>query len=222
MIKLEIACFDLSSALTAVKANVDRIEFCENYHSGGITPNIEDFKSLRKQTKIPIYVMIRPRDRNFVYNTSELNVMMTSIEEFKQLGADGFVFGCLTSNNELDVDANKKLLQVSDGLPCTFHRAFDKTPNLIASLEKIIDLGFKAVLSSGGKSQAMEGIEMLEQMQRVANNKIEIVCGGGVRSSNMNELKQLLQPSYFHSSGIIEGDFASYEEIIKLKTAINS
>jgi copper homeostasis protein len=221
MIRLEIACFDLNSALTAAKANVDRIEFCSDYNLGGITPNKNEFIALKQQTNIPIYVMIRPRGGDFVYNNHELEQMVSFIEEFKQLGADGFVFGCLNTENELDIDANKKLLQACDGLPCTFHRAIDKTSNIISSLETLIQLGFAAVLSSGGKSQAQEGIDLLKEMQHVANNKLDIVCGGGVRSSNILELKNMFQPNYFHSSGITNGTTSNYEEIIKLKTLLH-
>ena len=47
MKKLEIACFNLESALVAAKSNADRIELCADASSGGITPDFEDIKTLR-------------------------------------------------------------------------------------------------------------------------------------------------------------------------------
>ena len=70
---LEIACFDSASALTAQKAGADRIEFCVDYHAGGITPDFDALNVIRKQIDIPVYVMIRPRGGDFVYSEDEFD-----------------------------------------------------------------------------------------------------------------------------------------------------
>ena len=41
---LEIACFNSESCLIAQNTGADRIEFCENYSVGGITPTDEEIK----------------------------------------------------------------------------------------------------------------------------------------------------------------------------------
>ena len=40
MAQLEIACFNLNSALIAQENGVDRIELCDGFEVGGTTPNI--------------------------------------------------------------------------------------------------------------------------------------------------------------------------------------
>ena len=46
---LEIACFNKESAVIATKAGADRIEFCADFHLGGTTPDLEDFKKLKRK-----------------------------------------------------------------------------------------------------------------------------------------------------------------------------
>ncbi|MCB0456006.1 MAG: copper homeostasis protein CutC, partial [Aequorivita sp.] len=72
MKKLEIACFNLDSALIAQNAGADRVELCTDISLGGITPNLEMIQEARQKLTIDLYVMIRPRGGNFVYSDTEL------------------------------------------------------------------------------------------------------------------------------------------------------
>ena len=83
--KLEIACFNLNSALIAQENGVDRIEFCDEFEVGGTTPNSETTKLVRAASKVDLFVMIRPRGGNFVYSDAEFIEMKLSIQEFKKI-----------------------------------------------------------------------------------------------------------------------------------------
>lgn len=218
---LEIACFEITSAETALRSVADRIEFCAEQQLGGITPNIDEFRYLKSVYRKPIYVMIRPKGGDFYYSDLEFEVMKKDLLEFKKSGADGFVFGILNSGNTIDIHRNKVLVDLAGDIPCTFHRAFDRTPDLDAAIKHLIDIGFKTVLTSGGKSSAMEGKENLRNLIEKYGSQIEILIGGGVRSGNISELKNFTKGTHFHSSAIPSYEvFASDEEIKKLKKSI--
>lgn len=218
---LEIACFEITSAETALRSVADRIEFCAEQQLGGITPNIDEFRYLKSVYRKPIYVMIRPKGGDFYYSDLEFEVMKKDLLQFKKSGADGFVFGILNSGNTIDIHRNKVLVDLAGDIPCTFHRAFDRTPDLDAAIKHLIDIGFKAVLTSGGKSSAMEGKENLRNLIEKYGSQIEILVGGGVRSGNISELKNFTKGTHFHSSAIPSYEvFASDEEIKKLKKSI--
>ncbi len=215
---LEIACFEIYSAEIALRSVADRIEFCAEQQLGGITPNIDEFRYLKSVYKMPIFVMIRPKGGSFMYSDLEFEQMKKDILEFKRSGADGFVFGILEAGNTVDIEKNKILVELAGEIPCTFHRAFDRTPNLDEALEKLIQIGFKTVLTSGGKSSAMEGKENLKNLVKKYSDRIEILIGGGVRSGNIEELKNFTQGTHFHSSAIPDYEvFASDDEIKKMK-----
>ena len=219
MKKLEIACFNLDSAKIAAHAGADRIEFCADYNLGGITPNIADFSELRAFYSGPIYVMIRPRGGNFVYTDTELRKMQDDITAFGKLGADGFVFGALTIDGQVDLEANAQLLAATAGLPCTFHRAFDSCTNQQEALSRLESLGFNSILSSGGMKTALDGIENLRSAQK--NTILNIIAGGGIRSKTILALAKEFDTEFYHSSGIIHGDIADATEITALKKVLS-
>lgn len=215
---LEIACFEITSAETALNSMADRIEFCHDFEKGGLTPDFYEFMHLKRTYKTPVYVMIRPKGGLFYYSDMEFLKMKNSIISFKEGGADGFVFGILDAENEIDVRRNQELVELAGAIPCTFHRAFDRTKNLEKSIETLIKLGFKTVLTSGGKKSAMEGKENLKNLVEKYSDQIEVLIGGGVRSENIEELKRFTGGTSFHSSAILKYDtFVTEGEIKKLK-----
>ncbi|OBW40917.1 Copper homeostasis protein CutC [Chryseobacterium sp. MOF25P] len=215
---LEIATFDITSAEIALNSVADRIEFCADINSGGITPDLEELRYLKDKYSKPIHVMIRPVGGGFLYTDSEFRQMQKSIIEFSKAKADGFVFGILDENQEIDIEKNKILIDLANGKPCVFHRAIDRTKNIFESTEKLIQLGFKEILTSGGENSSMEGKENLKKLVEDYSDDIKILIGGGVRSHNISELKNVTHGQYFHSSAVLPYEtFANAEEIKKLK-----
>ena len=223
MKKIEIACFNLESALIAQKAGADRVELCADMLVGGTTPIIETIQQARKHLTIDLYVMIRPRGGNFVCSEAEFEQMKLEIETIKKLGVNGFVFGILNKDKTINIEQNKALLELAKPFPCTFHRAFDEVLNVDKALEDVISCKFSTILTSGTFPNVMEGKEVLKQLVIQAKNRIEIMPGGGLRSTNVLELNEMVNANWFHSSAITDGsEIASLEEIVQLKKKLQS
>ena len=221
MKKIEIACFNLESALIAQKAGADRVELCADMLVGGTTPIIETIQQARKHLTIDLYVMIRPRGGNFVCSEAEFEQMKLEIETIKKLGVNGFVFGILNKDKTINIEQNKALLELAKPFPCTFHRAFDEVLNVDKALEDVISCKFSTILTSGTFPNVMEGKEVLKQLVIQANNRIEIMPGGGLRSTNVLELNEMVNTNWYHSSAITDGsEIASPEEIVQLKNKL--
>lgn len=219
MSRIEIACFNPESAIIAFENGADRIELCDGLSEGGTTPNVETTKELRQKIDIPIFVMIRPRGGDFTYSDAEFEQMKTDLIALKSLHVDGFVFGILNEDGEVDLERNKALVELASPLPCTFHRAFDRAKGLENSLEKVIECGFTTILTSGQKPNVSEGKENLKKLVELSNGRMEILVGGGLRSSNIEEIKVFTKAGYFHSSAITDGgSFANPDEVIALKS----
>ncbi|MBF4492826.1 copper homeostasis protein CutC [Flavobacterium sp. JLP] len=216
--QLEIACFNYDSAIIAQESGADRIELCDNMNLGGTTPNSILAVRVREKLSIKMHVIIRPRGGDFVYTDEEFVEMKQDIKQFKKLGVDGFVFGILNSDGTVNKKQNRELVNLSSPLSCTFHRAFDYVPDFEKSLEDVIDCGFKTILTSGHGKNVEEGIFDLELIQKLAKDRIEIMPGGGLRSSNIKLLQDKLEPTFFHSSAITDNtETANPEEIKELK-----
>lgn len=204
---LEVACFSTLSAFEAEQSGADRIEFCQNYLSGGLTPDFHEVSILKQKLQIPVFVMIRPREGDFAYSESEFNQMKNEITLLKKLDVDGFVFGILDSKNQINRIQNKQLVELAYPIPCTFHRAFDYCENPIEALKNVIECGFQFILTSGNIGKATEGIDVLKQLVEKAQNRISIIVGGGVRSSNIEFLNQKTNAPWFHSACITDDSF---------------
>ncbi len=216
--QLEIACFNYESAIIAQESGADRIELCENMQLGGTTPNAVLAEKVRENVSIKMHVIIRPRGGDFVYSDEEFTQMSEDIKDLKKLGIDGFVFGILNPDGSVNKKQNKELVDLASPLSCTFHRAFDVVDSIEKGLEDVIDCGFQTILTSGRGKNVEEGIEDLEIIQKLAKDRIEIMPGGGLRSSNIKLLQEKLQPTFYHSSAITNNtETANPEEIKELR-----
>jgi copper homeostasis protein len=189
-ILLEAPVFNLQASLEAAQFGIDRLELCSNFPEGGETPSAGMLRFLKREIDLPIFVMIRPRGGNFVYSSKELLVMKQDIQLLGDLGADGFVFGALDAQGSVNEAACESLLRAAESRPCTFHRAFDAAANLSDSLEKIIQLGFQRVLTSGGKNTLTEGLDQVMALLAQAKERIIILPGGGLNPTHVSRLKE--------------------------------
>lgn len=137
---------------------------------------------------IPVFVMIRPRGGGFVYSDAERDVMRRDIVVARELGADGIAIGGLGRDGTVDLPLVRIMIEAAHDLPVTFHRAFDLTPDLDASLESLTDAGMQRILTSGGAPTAAEGAATLARLVRLAGSRLTVIAGGGVREENVRKL----------------------------------
>ncbi|NJL75869.1 MAG: copper homeostasis protein CutC [Saprospiraceae bacterium] len=197
---LEIACDSVSSAYYAQDGGADRIELCDNLAQGGITPSAGKIKLAKRLLHIPIFVLIRPRKGDFFYNTLEAETMLEDVSIAKSMGADGIVAGALRHDGTLDEMLLQQLKMAASPLPFTFHRAFDvcKAPEKV--LEQLIDMQVERVLTSGQQSSAIVGKNNIQRLLQQAQQRIQIIAGGGIRPHNIGELVSIPELQEFHSS----------------------
>jgi copper homeostasis protein len=220
--QLEIACFTVKSAIIAQQNGADRVELCFDMNVGGITPSLETVAAVRAALSIDVYVMIRPRAGDFVYTEDEFEQMKIQMEQFKKLKVDGFVFGILKEDGSVATEQNRELVLLAHPFPCTFHRAFDVVKNVYEALESIIACGFKTILTSGQERNVTEGTAVLSELVEKANNRIAIMPGGGLRSTNSTLLKEKTKANWYHSSAITDaGEIADGEEVKALKATLS-
>lgn len=197
--KLELCAGNELAVRIAHQHSFARVELCQQLEIGGITPSL----GLQEFSKniIDTHVLIRPRGGNFDYNSDEKEVMLKDIQFSKSIGIHGVVVGALNQDNELDETFLKEIIKLHGSTPITFHKAFDEVKDWKSSLEKLIELGFRRILTSGQAINASEGIEQLIQMKKLASNRIEIMVGGGVNAKNIAEIKTKVIPDAIHFSG---------------------
>lgn len=181
---IEAAVESPGEAMAAVAGGADRLELCANLGVGGTTPSPEMLGAVGSAVHVPVFAMIRPRAGPFVYTAGERDEMQRDIEVARRRGAAGVVLGMLDERGDIDVRGVRELLGHDFDLPVTFHRAFDELPDQLAALDVLIELGVDRVLTSGGATSAIAGVDSLRALVAHAGDRIVVMAGGGVRGHN--------------------------------------
>ena len=199
---LESCCTSLEEVKKACLCGADRIELCEDISSGGVTPSLDLLEKTLSSSTIPVNAMIRPRGGNFVYSEDEIQQMIKDINSFKDLDVNGFVFGCLTPDNEVDIPAMKKLMAAASRKPVTFHRAFDSVRDPQKALEDIISLGCTHILTSGNTENAFDGRFNIAKLVEQAAGRITIIAGKGIRKGNLEQIAEDSKAPQLHGTNL--------------------
>ena len=178
---LEICSGSLDDAIEAAVAGADRVELCSALFLGGLTPSMGALVEAKRRLTIPVMFMLRPRPAGFCYSASEFAAMERDAALAMAHGADGLVFGVLTSNGRIDARRTRRLRALAGTCDAVFHRAFDVTPDPKRALDELVDLGITRVLASGQAPTVAEGLEVIARLVEHAGDRIQVMPGGGIR-----------------------------------------
>jgi copper homeostasis protein len=202
MINLEVCANTLTSALAAQQGGAVRVELCDNLGEGGTTPSFGQIKLARKLLHIKLYVLIRPREGDFLYTDTEFEIMKADVRNCIDIGCDGVVIGILNPDGSIDTKRCAELVKMAtaEGLGVTFHRAFDMCNDMDKALEEIIAMGCERILTSGGRSTAIEGANVIAHLIEKSAGRIIIMPGSGVSESTVADLIHYTKAKEIHSS----------------------
>ena len=185
---LEAVVETVDAARAAEHAGAGRLELCAQLSEGGVTPPAGLVTAVLERVSIPVFVMVRPRPGDFVYSEAEIAAARHGVAAMRMRGAHGIVLGVLRGDGRVDVDRTRSLVECAGGLPVTFHRAFDATPDQGAALEDALAAGATRVLTAGGTGTALDGVDRLAALVRQGGSRVTIVAGGGVRAHNVRAI----------------------------------
>jgi len=197
---LEVCVDSVESALAAQAAGADRIELCQALFEGGLTPSAGLIEQVRSRVSLKLAVMIRPRGADFCYSEAEFAVMKRDLLLARKLSADVLVLGLLKPDGTIDRERTRELRELARPLPVTFHRAFDMTRDPREALETLIDLGVDRVLTSGQERSALEGLDLIAELVRLAGDRIVVMPGGGLNERNLARILRQSGAREFHVS----------------------
>ncbi len=197
---IEIATSDFETTKSAVAGGADRIELCANLAEGGTTPSFGTIKKCRETFDVQLFPIIRTRGGDFLYTDEEFDIMCTDVALCKELCCDGVVIGLLNSDGTADIKRTAVLVNLAYPMEVTFHRAFDRCADPFKTLEQLIEIGCQRILTSGQQPAAPEGVELIAELNRIADERIIIMPGSGVRKENIKMLAEKTGCTEFHSS----------------------
>lgn len=200
--KIEIAVYNIESALRAQEGSADRIELCDNPGEGGTTPSYGTVEVVRRNINLDVFVMLRPRGGDFCYSNDEFYSMKRDLLQYQKLSVDGFVLGILNRDGTIDKKRCKELIEKARPLKVTCHRAFDMTRNPMEALEDCIEVGFDRILTSGQQAKVPLGVELIAELVRKSNGRIKIMPGSGINEGNVVDIVAKTGVQEIHFSAV--------------------
>lgn len=199
---IEVCCGGYYDALQAYKGGAKRIELNSALHLGGLTPTIGSLILTKQNTDLKVICMDRPRSAGFHYDEIDFETMKADAHALMRNGADGIAFGCLDAEGNVDVEQTRQIIEIIRNYhgEVVFHRAFDCVADPYQSIEILIDLGVDRILTSGLKAKAMQGKDLIRDLQKKYGDRIELLAGSGMNASNAKEMMDDTGIFQVHSS----------------------
>jgi copper homeostasis protein len=188
----EVCVDSVAGVRVARSAGANRTELCANLLEGGTTPSLGLIREARRVA----------RGGDFLFDADEFAQMKTDVETARAEGADAVVIGQLMQDGTIDKQRTQILIDLARPMQVTFHRAFDMTPDPLAALETLIELGIDRVLTSGQEATVLEGLPLISQLIRQSGSRITILPGGGITSRNVDRIISAAKPSEIHFAAL--------------------
>ncbi|MBP2702842.1 copper homeostasis protein CutC [Microbispora sp. RL4-1S] len=184
---LEVIALDVRDALAAEEGGADRLEVVSDMGSGGLTPSADLVAAIADKCGLPQMVMLRC-NAGFTVTPDELDRLRRDVKELSEAGAAGFVFGFLTEDGAVDLEATDALIRAVSPLPWTFHRAVDHAADVRAAWRAVRLLpNLATVLTSGSPLGVGAGLPVLRARADAGDAPLTL-AGGGLKREHVPAL----------------------------------
>ena len=197
MRKLEIIAASVADAVHAQAGGATTLEIVQHLAVGGLTPPLTLVQAIREAVTIPIRVILRPHAENFVYSPVEVEQMLTNIEAFKHIGANGIVFGALHESNTVNLKLTDQIARAAYPMEMTFHRAIDVSRDSSTALPALAGK-IQRLLTSGLAANVWEGRMTIRAWVERYGAQFTIACGGGIRIEQLADIIRATNAPEYH------------------------
>ena len=208
---LEVIVLSVEDALQAEAGGATRVEVVRDIQEDGLTPDLRLVEALLARVRLPLRVMVRPRNAFVLADAKQRDEVARDAAQFADLPVDlvtGYVRATGTGT-ALDEEALALVAERAPRARITVHRAVERvTDDLSPVLRRWPNVD--RVLSAGAGSSWDERALTLADMQaRIA--PVRVVVGGGVSTDGVAALATQRSLRELHV-GRIAREGESYEE----------
>lgn len=219
--QLEIIITGVDEALAAVAGGADRVELVAERARGGLTPELKTVEAVLAAVSIPVHVIARPHDRSFIYRGADRAALLRDVSIVATVRPAAIVVGANDERGGIDIPLLRDILDATNGIPITFHRAFDKLADLTAGYDLLATFPqVRRVLTSGGASNAWAGRKLIAAL--IAKGMGPVVLPAvGIDVSNARALLQETGSREIHvGTGALTNGIVSAEKVAAIKEAM--
>lgn len=188
---LEIIVETVEDARAAEAGGATQLDLKAHYPCSGITPSIGMVTVIAQTVKIPIVLMVRPHARSFLASPADLQAARSDILATKALGVQNFMFGFLTNEQTLDIQAVEQLRDAAGDGRIHMHLAWELSRDPWQALDQMLSLGFHSIHTGGLSTQgtafggsALDAAANIRRIAEIVRGRMEIFLAGSVSAEN--------------------------------------
>lgn len=176
---LQVVAASMSDVAEINDSDAAAVELCSAPDLGGLTPDRALMRDACAQSRLPVSVMIRPTDRDFVYTEDEFAMMLDDVAYVaRETKAEGISVGVLTADGNVDVERLRRLIEVAGTLKISFNRAFEQANDPVAAYAQLARLKVASILTTVSPT--------LDLLPRAP---VRLRVGGGVKPEHLPDLR---------------------------------
>jgi copper homeostasis protein len=183
---LQVVALTPGDVAGAVAGGADRLEVLSRPDVGGLTPDLDVIRAVRSASTVPIRVRLRLRE-DYGSDGGELSRLIGVAQTLIDDGIDGFSFGFVSPDLEVDVSLTRALGDALGGVPWTFHRAVDHVLSRQHAYRALRDLrGLDSILTAGSARGMEFGVdELCRDAAADPDLASVLMAGGGLRPEDV-------------------------------------
>lgn len=194
--QIGVSVDSIDAAVAASRTGISYLQLCSALCLGGLTPQSSLLALVKERLSLPLHILIRPRQGNFLYTPLECEQMKRDLMMCRKHMVDGIIINALSANGTLDTYMLRTLIELADGMTVILGRCFDLCKDPLETLETAISLGFDGILTSGQKQTALLGVPLLETLTTQSRGRIHIIPTGGIDASCVADILTRTSPTH--------------------------
>lgn len=178
---LEIIVLSVDDAVAAEEGGATRLEVVRDIHEDGLTPLVNLVEQLLARVRIPLRVMVRPRNVFVVGDETHRQEIARDAALFADLPVDlvtGYIRQDAQGRHEVDEEALALVIEQAPRAKVTFHRAIERLdvdPTSALARHPAVD---HVLSGGGGGSWDVRAAALASLQEAIAPSRV--IAGGGI------------------------------------------
>lgn len=186
---LEVIVLSVEDAVHAEAGGATRLEVVRDIHADGLTPDVRLVEALLATVRIPLRVMVRPRNTFLVGDTAHRDEIARDAARFAALPVDlvtGYVRAAADGSSELDEDALAMVAERAPNARLTVHRAIERISGDPTAALRRFPMVDRVLSAGAGQGWGERAVALADLQARIA--PVRVIVGGGVSLDGVEAL----------------------------------
>lgn len=192
--ELEVIVLTVEDAVRAEAGGATRVEVVRDIHEDGLTPDVRLIEALLSRVRVPLRVMVRPRNTFVVGDATHRDEIARDAAQLAGLPVDivtGYIRTTTDGGTTLDEEALGLVAERAPRAKVTVHRAVERVSDHLAPVLRRWPMVDRVLSAGAGSGWGERALALADLQARLV--PVRVIVGGGVSADGVDALAA--QPS---------------------------